>query len=314
MPKNLNQMEMFPKKVRERTLVGRVLHLGAGVQSSALLEMVIEGELPRVDLVLFADTGNEPEWVYAQVKYLEKRCIAAGIPFSIVKKPGLGLVENTLYGDGLWAAMPLFTLNADGRVGRLKRQCTNEYKIEPCDDEIRDWLVEMKHAAVDKKGVRRVKPSVYVENLYGISADEMYRAGKRGPGWQKAVYPLIDREMTRTDCETWLKEHGLPVPLKSSCKICPYHDNVYWGWLQTHQPEVFAEVCDYDDWLRSPEAKKRIPTLQQDCYLHESCVPLREIDFKNPPGRKRKIEVSHLQMEILFADRCGGDGGFSCFS
>lgn len=314
MPKHIGQQEMFPKKQRERKLVGRFLHLGAGVQSSALVEMIVEGVLPRVDLVLFADTGNEPDWVYAQAKYLEKRCESVGIPFSTVKKPGLGLVEASMHSEGCWAAMPLFTRNADGTVGRMKRQCTNEFKIEPCDDELRDWLVEMGHAT-EKDGRRTVKSNVYVENLYGISADEQYRAGKRGPGWQKAVYPLIDLGMTREGCVKWLKERGLPVPLKSSCKICPYHDNPYWLWLQAEHPTVFEEVCQYDDWLRTPEAKNRLPSLKQDCYLHESCVPLRQIDFRNPPKRPgRKVEISHLQRELFFADTCQTDGGFSCFS
>jgi len=316
MPTNPDQLSLFPpkRKVRDRVCVGRILHLGAGVQSSCLAEMIVEGELPPVDLVLFADTGNEPKWVYAQVRYLKNRFESVNTPFSIVRKEGLGLVEHTISGKGRWAAMPLFTLNDDGSVGRLRRQCTSEFKIEPCDDEIRGWLVELGQAT-EKNGRRTVKQGVYVENIYGISADEQYRAGKRGPGWQRASYPLIDMGMTRTGCEDWLKAHGLRVPHKSSCIICPYHDNSYWKWLQTEHPDEFEEACQFDDWLRSDEAKVRIPSMVQANYLHDSCTPLREIDFDNPPKRsRRKVNVDQLQIEIIFADTCSTDGGFSCFS
>lgn len=39
----------------------RVLSLGAGVQSTAVLLMMIHGEIPKADHVIFSDTGWEPE-------------------------------------------------------------------------------------------------------------------------------------------------------------------------------------------------------------------------------------------------------------
>ena len=38
----------------------RILSLGAGVQSTALLLMSIRGEIDRRDCAIFADTGWEP--------------------------------------------------------------------------------------------------------------------------------------------------------------------------------------------------------------------------------------------------------------
>ena len=49
----------------------RVLSLGAGVQSTAVLLMMIEGQLPKADAVIFADTGWEPIAVYDHLKKLE---------------------------------------------------------------------------------------------------------------------------------------------------------------------------------------------------------------------------------------------------
>ena len=42
----------------------RVLSLGAGVQSTTVLRMIIHGELPPVEHAIFSDTGWEPQVVY----------------------------------------------------------------------------------------------------------------------------------------------------------------------------------------------------------------------------------------------------------
>lgn len=46
-------------KDRRRTLT--VISLGAGVQSSTMAIMAAKGDLPPVDVAIFADTGNEPK-------------------------------------------------------------------------------------------------------------------------------------------------------------------------------------------------------------------------------------------------------------
>ncbi|KKN55324.1 hypothetical protein LCGC14_0583140, partial [marine sediment metagenome] len=42
----------------------RILSLGAGVQSTAVLLMSCQGVLPPLDAAVFADTGWEPKAVY----------------------------------------------------------------------------------------------------------------------------------------------------------------------------------------------------------------------------------------------------------
>ena len=49
------------------------LGLGAGVQSSTIVEMMVLGLLPKVDLAVFSDLEDEPSYVYRQLNYLEGR-------------------------------------------------------------------------------------------------------------------------------------------------------------------------------------------------------------------------------------------------
>lgn len=48
----------------------RVLSLGAGVQSTAVLLMSATGELPKLDAAVFADTQWEPKAVYEHLEWL----------------------------------------------------------------------------------------------------------------------------------------------------------------------------------------------------------------------------------------------------
>ncbi len=56
----------------------RILSLGAGVQSSCVLLMSIEGELDHLDAAIFSDTGWEPAAVYAHLARLEDAAAMAG--------------------------------------------------------------------------------------------------------------------------------------------------------------------------------------------------------------------------------------------
>ena len=56
---NIIQLNLFPPRTGMDCL-GRVLMLGGGVQSMAMVDMISVGKIPPVDLVIFADTTLAP--------------------------------------------------------------------------------------------------------------------------------------------------------------------------------------------------------------------------------------------------------------
>jgi len=58
----------------------RVLSLGAGVQSTTLALLAVEGVLPRPDAAIFADTGWEPQRVYDHLDRLAAVLADASVP------------------------------------------------------------------------------------------------------------------------------------------------------------------------------------------------------------------------------------------
>ena len=144
-----------------------ILHNGGGIQSGTLIEMIYDGLIERPNAVIQADTGDEPVYIYRQWARDKRLMNEIGIPYLVVSN---GNMHEDLYGGKRFAAMPVFTVNKNGRnrrgkkqplsdnqetafdveqysqaipnsikgfgvttqfshKGKLKRQCTNEYKI-----------------------------------------------------------------------------------------------------------------------------------------------------------------------------------------
>lgn len=258
------------------------MSLGGGIQSGTMAEMIAVGELPAPDLVVFADTHDEPDYVYRYIEYLRGRLAAVGVEVEIVSAGNL--IDALMSGAGRFAAIPAFTVN-EGQRGRLRRQCTREYKITPIESEIRRRLVTRGLANPNKSGSILINKGVQVEAWLGISLDEVARMKPSRTAWITNRWPLIEQRMTRGDCVQWLTRHGLPIPKKSSCRICPYHNDTYWRQMRDNEPGDWQAVVDFDNSLRDSRASRFVATATGDLYLHSSCVPLADVDLRTPEDR-----------------------------
>jgi 3'-phosphoadenosine 5'-phosphosulfate sulfotransferase (PAPS reductase)/FAD synthetase len=114
-----------------------ILSLGAGVQSTTMLLMALEGMFDKTpDCAIFADTGYEPKSVYKHLDWLIEK--VKPFPVHIVSVGNIK--EDTLAWRQPRAAsinskakpfntIPTFTLDGKGKIGMFPRQCTQEYKL-----------------------------------------------------------------------------------------------------------------------------------------------------------------------------------------
>ena len=247
----------------------RVLSLGAGVQSSTLLLMACEQQ-ERIDAAIFADTGWEPAAVYRHLAWLEEQARRASIP--VYRVSAGDLRDDALRGDSRsW--MPMYVQQPHGGRGRLKRQCTTNYKIGPIRRQLRAL------------GALRAHPA---DVLIGISLDEVRRMRDSDVRYVRHVYPLVERRMTRGDCLTWLRQRGYPEPQKSACVGCPFRSADDWRRLTA---EEFAQAVAFDAAMRWRRSKRGAAA-----YLHSSLVPLDQVDLRSQQDRG--------QLELDF-DGCG---------
>ncbi len=244
------------------------LSFGAGVQSTALLVMSALGDhsVPRADVAIFADTGDEPAWVYEQVEAMRAW---SHIPVVIVSVGHLSAdVIARQRGERQSApAIPAYTSREDGSMTMLQRHCTRDYKVRPIIRHVRKMV-----------GKRRVARAV---GLIGISLDEASRMKDAPEQWITNRWPLIDARLTRADCLAYLSSKGFAAPLKSACRFCPYHDDNYWRAMKEKAPVEFEAAAVVDDGIRNM-TRSGIP---RPVFLHRSLRPLREAVFKDdtPP-------------------------------
>lgn len=268
----------------------RVLSLGAGVQSSALLLLAAEGHLPGLDVAIFADTGWEPRAVYEHLDRIEREIAEpAGIP--ILRVSSGNIRDDALDPGKRFASMPLHILNPDGGEGMSRRQCTGQYKIKPIKEKVRD-LLGYPHPL-------RIPTGVFVEQWIGISTDEFHRAKDADVAYMKNRFPLIEQGFSRPDCLRLLRSRGFESTPKSSCLGCPYHGNSQWRALRDGSPEEWRDVVAFDAAIRAGNARataEGTPLLGQ-AYLHRSRRPLDEA----PIDRVTAHEWSGRQGDIFDA-------------
>lgn len=244
----------------------RILSLGAGVQSTTLLLMMIKGEIEKADHVIFADTGWEPKNVYDHLNYLRGLIEQTDMQFHLVSQGNIR--DDYLNPDVRSPSMPLHLRNADGSRGMIRRQCTSEYKLKPL-------MMKQRELAGLSKGQRCKEHRI--TTVIGISYDETQRMRDAAFSWIRNEYPLVDLKMTRQDCIDWCESNGYARPPRSACIGCPFKSNEEWRYLK-NMPDEWNDAVDFDNQLRSlPHLKK---ALRGTPFLHQHAVPLEEADLR----------------------------------
>lgn len=270
----------------------RILSLGAGVQSSAVLLMSIRGALPRLDAAIFADTQWEPAEVYDQLAFLIAEGAKAGIPVHVVTAGNLRqhVLDAAEGRTARCSKPPMYARNEDGQPGPLGRDCSRDFKVR---------VIERK--AKELAGLTPGRPlpkAVVVEQWLGISSDEIQRMKASTEPWLRIWHPLIeapwtdsaalrDDAMTRDDCARWMADNGFPPAPKSACIGCPYHSDAAWRAIRA-RPEQWADVCDFDRRARTIPGVKG----QGGAYLHRSLVPLERAPIDRDEPGQQTLECS----------------------
>lgn len=233
-----------------------VQSFGAGVQSTALLYLAVEGKVPRPDVCIFSDTGWEPAPVYEHLSMCRDVMVAAGIGFEMVSAGNIRTdMEEAISGRTTRAENPPFF--SDG--GMLFRKCTRHYKARPLDKAVNT--------------LRRERAADAVVQVFGISLDEMgrMRLPPQNKQWLSYEYPLVSAlRWSRSHCIEYLASIGVSAP-KSACVCCPYRSDSGWREMRDSDPESWSEAVEFDRQIRGGAAGARGPI-----YLHRFNVPLDE--------------------------------------
>ena len=217
-----------------------ILSFGAGVNTVALMVMLIRDEAP-LDGVVFADTGGETPDTYESVDFARTYLNQHGIPFTIVQaRPR----KTDLYGTALRRRV----------IPSVQwRWCTRDFKVNPIH-----------------RYYRRI--GGHINQYVGIAYDEIHRMKDSRDKYITNLYPLIENQLTRQDCVDLIAEAGLPVPERSGCYFCPFNSTARWLNILESHPSLFDKAIELE------ENSKHFPRqrLTDQVFRERDQVTLRE--------------------------------------
>jgi len=227
--------------------IRHVLSFGGGVNSAALMVVLIQEGLP-FDEAVFADTGGEVPETYQYLETARRYLGQHEIPLTVVSKRGRTLYETS------W----------DRRVfpSAIWRWSTRDFKITPIHRHYRSLRA-------------------HINQYMAIAWDEVHRMKDSRVDYVTNMYPLIDRQMTRTDCVAIIHEAGLPLPQRSSCFFCPFNSVDRWRWLYETHPDL------YDKAIALEERSKHFPSqrLTDQAFRDRTEISLRTLGEVFADGR-----------------------------
>ena len=191
----------------------KYLSFGGGVNSVAMMLMLLDQK--EEFEAIFVDHGTDWPETYEYFEMFQAWLKEHGHKPITVLKPDVEGYEN-LYDYFLHYKMV---------PSGFRRICTDKFKVTPI------------HKYVET-------PSFM---FIGIDMDESKRAKISTTQGIENRYPLIENEIDRAGCKKIITYHGLPVPIKSGCYICPFQRISQWVELRRNHPALFCKAEKMED-------------------------------------------------------------------
>lgn len=259
----------------------KILSCGAGMQSTALALMSCENSIkgkdthilvPVYDAVVFCDLGGERKWVYDQVKFISDACKKANIDFYILKNKNLKEDYFNNYGKDRVCIMPFWSVDQNGKKGRMRRYCTIDYKIVQIQNFVRWDLLGY------KKGARTRTKDIKAHEMHlGFTAEESRRISESKHKLFLNKFPMVEMGLKRADNYAYCKEVWGLETKGSACLFCPFHTNYFYKECKETCEEDYKDIIRFDELLENGEANARIGVPDSKVYISKSRKRIRDL-------------------------------------
>lgn len=258
----------------------KILSCGAGQQSTALALMSCDnvrnpGKFPLVpiyDAILFCDLGGEREWVYRQVDFLENQCAEAGIPFYILREKNLKQDYMQNYGKNRVVTIPFWSVDENGKKGKMTRHCTIDYKIVQMQNFVRWELLGY------RKGQRTKPEDIQAHEMHiGFTAEERQRIFDSKHKLFVNKFPMVEMGLTRADNYAYVREAWGLETKGSACLFCPFHTNYFFLDCKHTCHEDYKTILHFDNLLESGIPNSRIGVPNSKIYISRSRKRIKDL-------------------------------------
>lgn len=230
-----------------------ILSSGAGLNSTALLVLLINNNYP-LDEVVFADTGGEVPETYRHLKIVNSYLSKHGITLKIVKSK-----NGTLYETCMRRRVT---------PSQVWRWSTRDYKITPIHAHYRSL-------------------KVHVNQYLGISFEERNRMKEARVPYVKNIFPLVENKLTRNDCIEIIcqADFDLPMPVRSGCFFCPFNSVSRWREIYDKHRDLYLKAMILEENSKHfPRQRLMKLTLRGLQELLENNEPVPKIKVKRVCG------------------------------
>lgn len=259
----------------------RFLACGAGQQSTALTLMSCENALtgenryplvPIYDAIIFCDLGGERKWVYEQVLFMKRVCENAKIPFYILRDKNLKNDYMMNYGKSRVCTIPFWSIDVNGKKGKMTRHCTIDYKIVQMQNFIR-WKI-----LGYRKGQRTKLEDIQAHEMHiGFTFEESQRIFDSKHKLFVNKFPMVDMGLTRADNYAYVKEHWGVETKGSACLFCPFHTNYFFNECKHSCKEDYQTLLKFDNMLEHGEPNSRIGVPESKVFISRSRKRIRDL-------------------------------------
>lgn len=257
----------------------KILSCGAGMQSTALALMACENVkipnkyplVPIYDAIVFCDLGSEPKWVYDQVLFIQDACKDVQIPFYVIEVDLYNHYMNN-FGYKRVVSIPFWSIDTDGKKGKMLRNCTLEFKIQ----EIEKFV---KYELLHYRKYEKMRPEDYKAHEFhlGFSIEESHRCKDNPHKMFVNKFPLVDMLLERKDNYAYIRDvWGLDTKA-SACIFCPFHRNVFYNYLKTNLPTDYERLITFDTLL---ETNQPYTNIRSKLYVSRSRKRIEELSLE----------------------------------
>ena len=225
-------------------------------------------KVPIYDVIVFCDLGLEPSWVMDQVYFIQQACEWAGIPFYILES---NLYEDYLdnFGMNRVVSIPFWSVDEDGKKGKMMRNCTLEYKITLIQNFVRWQLLGY------KKGVRTKPEDIKAHEMHlGFSKEEERRCKENPHKMFVNKFPLCEMNLVRADNYAYIKDvWGLDTKA-SACCFCPFHTNYFFQFIKKNNYDEYEKTVEFDQMLEEKQPNTKI---RSKLYISKSRKRIKDL-------------------------------------
>lgn len=209
-------------------------------------------KVPIYDFVLFCDLGLEPSWVMNQVHFIQQACGWAGIPFYILKS---NLYEDYMndFGKKRVVSIPFWSVDEEGKKGKMMRNCTLDYKINIMQNFVRWELLGY------KKGARTKLEDIKAHEMHlGFSKEEERRCRENPHKMFVNKFPLCEMNLVRADNYAYIKDVWGLETKASACCFCPFHTNYFFDYIKRNHTGEYEKTVVFDQMLEEQQPNTKI--------------------------------------------------------